>query len=380
MNAKTKALAAAAVAAVLLATAFAMMLPHDSRDGEEIEGYWYQLAYSGYRDGEYTANGDGNNPSTFDISISACHDGVFCGTYLGTDLSGTYSHGIMEFYGTYGGIKTFHYATFADGIMYAAVIEQKADGTVNVFMNIYCQEAGRTVYDIPETAELAPVWQAYKAEFMSDGGEITSLIGTRVLIEKQEGHIFGGTMEQMVDGKIVGLSMYGVLTACVEDGLTLGYVVVAGEMWAVITDGSTVFRLRTGMIDTSGVDGTLVTVNRSYSTDGEAVGETFPDLEGTSWAGSGLTVAAGGEIAGSVSEYEITVAVQCNALFYAELTVGGAEYHVLGYIYGDNFEFSFARGETYVYGAGHLLADGSLYFNEWSPDGSAACGTMSAVR
>jgi hypothetical protein len=341
-------------------------------DVDDIEGYWYQIDYEGYENGNYiqatTENGL-DLDYKYNLNIKEHRDGVFYGVFEGYAVSGTFDNGVVSIYRTLDGVRTWFYGTVSEGIMYAVVTE-KTDAGQSAYLRAYSKD-----YSALASMEGAPVisgdWIAHSAINLS-GNVWNDLGGKNLKIVEQHGYVFMGTMEQLVDGETKTLDVAGALSKQKNGGYNIGYAVCNKENWTVTANEDAVILLTTMKDDTGITENLTHAVFREYTRDGGPSDVGTVDLSGSTWiidSANGAFIGSGDYSNNRIYDMDETIAMsfenQHGNLFSGTIYFWGTTYDIVGYTYGsDLIAINSTIDKSNIYGIGKI-SDGIMNYNHW---------------
>lgn len=340
----------------------------DMSDEENLEGYWYETGYEGYKNNEFISSDTSKKPTAYEynIQIDHCDMGLLNGYYNGTQFTATYNNGIFTAYNTYDDQKTWMYGCLVGDDLCLAITEQSEDDTT-VLYTLYSKDPTTTLKN-ECSLDIKGIWEIYNSYFINNNTEVEPL-GDVVNIVEQHGNVFRGTMEQHINNMAVELGILGALTPYVSGGYTIGYICCNGENWTIAVNDDSL-TLRTTMIDDSGVTDLLSACDRSYSRDGESIDEDVIDLEGTSWFSNNTYITEKLPYLNMMNAtyksdllYIVNIEEQSGTLLKGNVIYAGTKCDMIGYVYGYNCIALCGEYGYNIYGTG-CVVDGKLIFNE----------------
>lgn len=303
----------------------------------DIIGEWYQVYFEEYDQyGNYEVDQSSANLFDYTLAIFQTEGTSFIAEYNGDAVVGTYSSGIIQFNGWFGGEKIWFSGTFVDdSTMYATVVYQdRVDGHAAV--SVYSTDM-KAVETYPDwSVDISGDWVCKSAKQVS--AETTyDLEGTDLTIEEQTNSVFYGTMQQNEGTEIVDNMICGSFAGTVAGDYRVGYVIDESlNVWTVLASGDQIIFHIADRSETEADLDSLAVVQRIYTRGGEATETVSTDISGTWYSGPVSYIDNdyyfGTEAISCILEIQMLDHGMIRGNFYQ----GSLSNDLFGYVYGDN--------------------------------------------
>lgn len=210
-----KKIAAIAVVLILIIVAAAVFIYEDGKADEKslLAGEWKLASIGGVdSNGDYDFPLEKMDEAAKTLTISKVEEDLFVGEYAGKQLLGSCINGFITFK-VYGDDGNYRYdGFFYNGILDLSIMHFGNDHKGIIYDVVFTRDGS---YEAPaEYAALNGLDMILSSSTGSSQGKNIDLTGDqvqRLKITSQEKNVFKGTMDQVIEDRVVSLSFSGVL-------------------------------------------------------------------------------------------------------------------------------------------------------------------------
>lgn len=378
-------LAGIIIAGIVIALAWSAVNDGEKNSGAadvEIIGEWYQVYYEVYDQyGNYEVM-DQNDAEVFDytIAIYQMEGTSFIAEYNGDAVVGTYSSGIIQFNGWFGGQKVWFTGTFVDdSTMYATTVYQdRVDGFAAVA--VYSTDINAKETHPGWNVDISGDWECKSAKQVSTESSY-DLEGTDLKIEKQTDSVFHGSMEQNEGTEIVDNLICGSFAGTMAGEYMVAYFIDESlNVWTMLASEDQLICHIADRSETEQDIGSMAVVQRVY-TRGAEMTETVPtDVSGT-WYGGIVSYIDNDYYFGTGDfGYKLIIEMMDYGMIKGVLCQDSGRYEFVGFVYGKDTTYINFNVDNYynLMCYGYLDGDRMIvsFYSEYSGWYSTAASTI----
>ena len=282
---------------------------------EDIIGTWHLTSSDGVdHEGNFVHSDLTTYGGLYNLQIKSMNNGLFTGTYAGTDIVGLYTNGMLYVQALINGEHVYLEGTVIDkDTMIIHDTYCDASGKTSIYTTIYTKSKTPVDFDVPSI--VGSPWKLVYGKSLY-GDNVTDLAAygedQKLMITSQDGFVFVGTMDQVVGDSIVTLNIKGSLYPEMigAEGTTAKIIDENGNVWDAVfyKSGEVQFAVMSTVM-MSDVDTTLedwIAVFRCYINPDAEIYMGAEDYNDTTWhAISSYELNDDGSLSEIINEYNL---------------------------------------------------------------------------